>query len=200
MCSESNHLSPNDFFSLLAYGILRIYTAYCQMNHHPRMQFHQKVSLASVDNKDEMLLYSVYTGQTMGSTLLKHQRTGSPKEILHACNGIPCPKHYTPIRKFETIFMSRLVMHCTSFLIVIYALQVLRYTTIMQKKKHFSSNRWDAPADIMMAEYRLEVLQEYSREKRAYTKRDSGYWHEGGIEALRAKRREAVQRPAILEG
>ena len=84
-----------------------------------------------------MLLYSVYTGQTMGSTLLKHQRRGSPKEIcdsLHACNGIPCPKHYTPIRKFETIFMSRLVMHCTSFLIVIYALQVLRNTTMMQKE------------------------------------------------------------------
>ena len=42
MCSESNHLSPNDFFSLLAYGILRIfkiYTAYCLMNHHhPCMQ------------------------------------------------------------------------------------------------------------------------------------------------------------------
>ena len=148
MCSESNHLSPNDFFPLLAYGILRIlkiYTAYCLMNHHPCMQnasnqFHQKVSLAIVCkyNKDEMLLYSVYTGQTaMGSTLLKHQRRGSPKEIcnsLHACNGIPCPKHYTPIRKFETIFMSRLVMHCTSFLIVIYALQVLRNTTMMQKE------------------------------------------------------------------
>ena len=67
-------------------------------------------------------------------------------------------------------------------------------------KKYFSSNRWDAPADIMMTEYRLEVLQEYSREKRAYTKRDSAYCHEGGIEALRAKRREAVQRPAIPEG
>ena len=52
----------------------------------------------------------------------------------------------------------------------------------------------------MMTEYRLEVLQEYSRKKRAYTKRDSAYWHEGGIEALRAKRREAVQRPAISEG
>ena len=41
-------------------------------------------------------------------------------------------------------------------------------------------NQWDAPADIMKTEfmYRLEVLQEYSREKRAYTKRDSAYWHE----------------------
>ena len=34
----------------------------------------------------------------------------------------------------------------------------------------------------MMTAYRLEVLQEYSREKRACTKRDSAYWHEGGIE------------------
>ena len=49
----------------------------------------------------------------------------------------------------------------------------------------------------MMTEYRLEVLQEYSREN---TKRDSAYWHEGGIEALRAKRREAIQKPAIPEG
>ena len=31
----------------------------------------------------------------------------------------------------------------------------------MPKKNYFSSNRWDAPADIMMTEYRLEVLQEY---------------------------------------
>ena len=29
---------------------------------------------------------------------------------------------------------------------------------------------------------------------------DSANWHEGGIEAFRAKRREAVQRPAIPEG
>ena len=42
----------------------------------------------------------------------------------------------------------------------------------------------------MMTKYRLEMLQEYSTEKRAYTKRDSAYWHEGGIEALRAKRIE----------
>ena len=43
------------------------------------------------------------------------------------------------------------------------------------KRNYFSSNRWDAPADIMMTAYRLEGLQEYSREKRAYTKRDSAY-------------------------
>ena len=40
---------------------------------------------------------------------------------------------------------------------------------MMQKETTSLSNRWDAPADIMMTEYRLEVLQEYSREKRAYT-------------------------------
>ena len=137
----------------------------------------------------------------MGSTLLKHQRTGSPKEIcnsLHACNGIPCPKHYTPIRKFETIFMSRLVLYF--FLDSYLCTSGVEIHNDDAKRNYFSSNRWDAPADIIMTEYRLEMLQEYSREKRAYTKRDSAYWHEGGIEALRAKRREAVQRPAIPEG
>ena len=58
------------------------------------------------------------------------------------------------------------------------------------KRYYFSSQRWDAPADIMMTEYRLELLQEYAREKRAYTKRKPAYWHEGGIEASRAERRE----------
>ena len=29
------------------------------------------------------------------------------------------------------------------------------------KKKLLLCNRWDAPADIMMTEYRLELLQEY---------------------------------------
>ena len=137
----------------------------------------------------------------MGSTLLKHQKRGSPKEIcnsLHACNGIPCPKHYTPIRKFETIFMSRLVLYF--FLDSYLCTSGVEKHNDDAKRNYFSSNRWDAPADIMMTEYRLEMLQEYSREKRAYTKRDSAYWHEGGIEALRAKSREAVQRPAIPEG
>ena len=31
------------------------------------------------------------------------------------------------------------------------------------KRNYFSSNRWDAPAD-MMTEYRLEMLQEYRKE------------------------------------
>ena len=52
----------------------------------------------------------------------------------------------------------------------------------------------------MMTEYRLEVLQEYS-EKRGHILSGTlhAYWHEGGIEALRAKRREAVQRQQSLK-
>ena len=51
LCSESNHLSPNDFFSLLAYGILRILKIYTANESPPQNasnQFHEKVSLASV--------------------------------------------------------------------------------------------------------------------------------------------------------
>ena len=60
-----------------------------------------------------------------------------------------------------------------------------------------------APADIMMTEYmyRLEVLQEYIVEKRGH--KLSGTLLTGmkvELRPLRAKRREAVQRPAIPEG
>ena len=104
----------------------------------------------------------------MGSTLLKHQRRGSPKEIcnsLHACNGIPCPKHYTPIRKFETIFMSRLHGNALYFFLDSYlCTSGVEKHNDDAKRKYFYSNQWDAPADIMMTEYRLKMLQEYSRE------------------------------------
>ena len=59
------------------------------------------------------------------------------------------------------------------------------------KRNYFSSNRWDAPADIIMTEYRLEELCEYARERRCYTKHNSAYWHEGGIEAHQSETREA---------
>ena len=61
-----------------------------------------------------------------------HQKKYVPPYMHAMINHVP--NIFTPIRKFETIFMSRLVMHCTSFLIVIYALQVLRNTTMMQKE------------------------------------------------------------------
>ena len=165
MCSESNHLSPNDFFPLLAYGILRIYTAYCLMNHHPRMQSHPKVSLASVIRMKCYSILSIQAKQWVQLFLSIKEKGHQKKNVTPNMHAMVyhVPNIITPIRKFETIFMSRLVMHSTSFLIVIYALQVLRY--IDAKKNYFSSNRWDAPADIMMTEYRLEVLQEYSREK-----------------------------------
>ena len=58
---------------------------------------------------------------------------------------------------------------------------------------YFSSNRWDATAEIMMAEHRLELLQKYAREKRQYTKRSAEYWHEGEIEETRSQMREALK-------
>ena len=57
----------------------------------------------------------------------------------------------------------------------------------------FSRNRWDAPAEIMLAEHRLELLQKYVREKRQYTKRPAEYWHEGGIQETRSEMREALK-------
>ena len=39
-------------------------------------------------------------------------------------------------------------------------------------------------------EYRQEELREYARERRSYTKHNSAYWHEGGIEAHRSETRD----------
>eukprot|EP00731_Ephydatia_muelleri_P034484 Em0062g7a len=58
------------------------------------------------------------------------------------------------------------------------------------KRNYFSSNRWDAPAEIMLAEHRLELLQQYAREKRHYTKHAAAYWHEGGMQKTRSQMRE----------
>ncbi|KAL5494402.1 hypothetical protein EMCRGX_G015730 [Ephydatia muelleri] len=58
------------------------------------------------------------------------------------------------------------------------------------KRNYFSSNRWDALAEIMLAEHRLELLQQYAREKRHYTKHAAAYWHEGGMQKTRSQMRE----------
>ncbi|KAL5502848.1 hypothetical protein EMCRGX_G009684 [Ephydatia muelleri] len=61
------------------------------------------------------------------------------------------------------------------------------------KRNYFSSNRWDAPAEIMLAEHRLELLQQYAREKRHYTKHAAAYWHEGGMQEMRSQMRETLK-------
>eukprot|EP00731_Ephydatia_muelleri_P028687 Em0020g331a len=61
------------------------------------------------------------------------------------------------------------------------------------KRNYFSSNRWDAPAEIMLAEHRLELLQQYAREKRHYTKHAAAYWHEGGMQETGSQMRETLK-------
>ena len=99
-------------------------------------------------------------------------------------------------RKFVTPYMHAMVYH------IPYAIR--QYGNIKQfscqgvekhnddsKRNYFSSNRWDAPGEIMMAEHRLELLQQYARDRRQYTKHSSEYWHQGGIQATRSQLRES---------
>ena len=71
--------------------------------------------------------------------------------------------------KTKTCTSGEFVKVCTSIILMCSlpsnTIQEWRSTTMMQKE---SSNRWDAPADIMMTEYRLELLQEYAREEGIY--------------------------------
>ena len=60
------------------------------------------------------------------------------------------------------------------------------------KHHYYSSNRHDAPKDILLTEARLEVLQrdepKVVRKKRSYKKRSTEYWEKGITEQRRAKR------------
>ena len=52
------------------------------------------------------------------------------------------------------------------------------------KRNYFSSSRWNAAADILQTEVRLEQLSGYERQKRQYTKHNDEYWYEGGWKRL----------------
>ena len=64
------------------------------------------------------------------------------------------------------------------------------------KRNYFSSNKWDAPREILSADARLNILSRTpscQREKRTYEKRLKEYWDEGGIVAARSARRPRLQ-------
>ena len=64
------------------------------------------------------------------------------------------------------------------------------------KRHYFSSNKHDAPGEIIRTECRQEALQQgvcdhptCVRQKRNYSKVDSDYWDQGGIQAVRKRLR-----------
>ena len=65
------------------------------------------------------------------------------------------------------------------------------------KRNYFSSNRHDAATEIIKADVRLQTLDQGTaglpscrRVKRPYRKADTEYWEEGGIQQLRASKRQ----------
>ena len=57
----------------------------------------------------------------------------------------------------------------------------------MRRYFHQKSNRWDSCRQILLVEKREEVLDDFSRRKRPYDKRDTNYWFEGGKSAIAKK-------------
>lgn len=65
------------------------------------------------------------------------------------------------------------------------------------KRHYFSSNKHDAPGEIIRSEARQEALRQgvwnhptCVRQKRSYDKRDADYWEGGGIQEVRKRARE----------
>lgn len=50
----------------------------------------------------------------------------------------------------------------------------------LQRYFHWKINCWDAATNLLLVEKRQEVLREYEREKRVYTKRKASFWVNGG--------------------
>ena len=68
------------------------------------------------------------------------------------------------------------------------------------RRNYFSSNKHDAPGEIIRSDYRLNELQRgvwghpsCVREKRPYCKRDTDYWEGGGIQAVRKRQRTEAE-------
>ena len=68
------------------------------------------------------------------------------------------------------------------------------------KRNYFSSDKHDAPGEIIRSDYRLNELQwgvwgqpSCVREKRPYCKRDTDYWEGGGIQAVRKRQRTEAE-------
>ena len=55
------------------------------------------------------------------------------------------------------------------------------------KRNYFSSNKWDAPKEILISEERISKFRNMARNKRKYTKRDTSYWEESILESRAAK-------------
>ncbi|KAL5469472.1 hypothetical protein EMCRGX_G030729 [Ephydatia muelleri] len=60
------------------------------------------------------------------------------------------------------------------------------------KRAYFSSNKWDAAAEIIKTEARVQCLRQFAAAKRPYQKHDSVYWEEGGIQKNRASRKRGA--------
>ena len=61
-------------------------------------------------------------------------------------------------------------------------------------KRNYSSNKHDTPGEIIRSDYHLNELQQgvwghpsCVREKQPYHKRNTNYWEDGGIQAVRKR-------------
>lgn len=66
-------------------------------------------------------------------------------------------------------------------------------------RRYFSRkiNHWDAATNLLLVEKRQEVLREYEREKRAYVKRKTSFWVEGGKQEAAKKVLQISTTPLI---
>ena len=58
------------------------------------------------------------------------------------------------------------------------------------QRNYRSSNHWDAAADMLKTEFRLEQGSKHERKHQEYNKHKLEYWYGGGIQEDRRKRQK----------
>ena len=141
----------------------------------------------------------------MGERLLVSENARSSMQVCHiilsyksqspmrlfsqALYGVPCTHHAYKVWHLKAVFWARYTIIMLHTVLLFAGVE----KTVMTLKRHyFSSNKHDAPGEIIWSEARQEAPWQgvwyhpsCVRQKRSYTKRDEDYWAGGGIQEVR---------------
>ena len=115
---------------------------------------------------------------------------------MQALYGVPCTHHACQVWKLKAVFWTRYTRsnHYTFLSNTCFIAGVEKNND--SKRHYFSSNKHDAPGEIIRSEARQEALRQgvwdhptCVRQKRSYSQRDKDYWEGGGIQEMRKRSR-----------
>ena len=143
---------------------------------------------------------SFLLGKEVDQQFSKHYGSRLPEgscDTVHALFSIPHTRPDKKIRKSKDVLWPRYFENVMRPLLNSMHIGVEKHNDDA-KRAYFSSNKWDAAADIIKTEARIQCLRKFAAAKRPYQKHDLAYWDEGGIETNRASRKKGAPSTSAL--